>query len=300
LTDWFLAIEGTEIGRQFAFFLALMAGVLHAAFGAMQKGSVDPWIMRGAIDISYGLMALPVVFYIVPWPETHQFVILAGVWFIHTAYKILQAMAYTRGAYTVVYPIVRGSAPLFTVIGAYFLFGEIFGLGEWFGLLILLSGIFGLAIYNLVTNEVDRKTLNMALGLAFCTGLFVALYTTYDAYGIRNSADPFTFVAWLFLIDSFAMPIVAFVYAQKNKILLRGNGLFWRGPIGGVLAVTSFGSILLATRLDKVGEAAILRETSVIFAALMGWLFLKEKVGAYRLILMSLIVLGAVLVEFLE
>ncbi len=295
-----MAIEGTESGRQFAFFLALMAGVLHAAFGAMQKGSVDPWIMRGAIDISYGLMALPIVIYIVPWPETYQFVILVGVWFIHTAYKILQAMAYTRGAYTVVYPIVRGSAPLFTVIGAYFLFGEIFGLGEWFGLLILLSGIFGLAIYNLVTNEVDRKTLNMALGLAFCTGLFVALYTTYDAYGIRNSADPFTFVAWLFLIDSFAMPIVAFVYAQKNKILLRGNGLFWRGPIGGVLAVTSFGSILLATRLDKVGEAAILRETSVIFAALMGWLFLKEKVGAYRLILMSLIVLGAVLVEFLE
>ena len=300
MTEWFLAIEGTESGRQFAFFLALMAGVLHAAFGAMQKGSVDPWIMRGAIDISYGLMALPIVIYIVPWPETYQFVILVGVWFIHTAYKILQAMAYTRGAYTVVYPIVRGSAPLFTVIGAYFLFGEIFGLGEWFGLLILLSGIFGLAIYNLVTNEVDRKTLNMALGLAFCTGLFVALYTTYDAYGIRNSADPFTFVAWLFLIDSFAMPIVAFVYAQKNKILLRGNGLFWRGPIGGVLAVTSFGSILLATRLDKVGEAAILRETSVIFAALMGWLFLKEKVGAYRLILMSLIVLGAVLVEFLE
>ena len=295
-----MAIEGTESGRQFAFFLALMAGVLHAAFGAMQKGSVDPWIMRGAIDISYGLMALPIVIYIVPWPETYQFVILVGVWFIHTGYKILQAMAYTRGAYTVVYPIVRGSAPLFTVIGAYFLFGEIFGLGEWLGLLILLSGIFGLAIYNLVTNEVDRKTLNMALGLAFCTGLFVALYTTYDAYGIRNSADPFTFVAWLFLIDSFAMPIVAFVYAQKNKILLRGNGLFWRGPIGGVLAVTSFGSILLATRLDKVGEAAILRETSVIFAALMGWLFLKEKVGAYRLILMSLIVLGAVLVEFLE
>ena len=300
MTEWFLAIEGTESGRQFAFFLALMAGVLHAAFGAMQKGSVDPWIMRGAMDISYGLMALPIVIYIVPWPETYQFVILVGVWFIHTAYKILQAMAYARGAYTVVYPIVRGSAPLFTVIGAYFLFGEIFGLGEWFGLLILLSGIFGLAIYNLVTNEVDRKTLNMALGLAFCTGLFVALYTTYDAYGIRNSADPFTFVAWLFLIDSFAMPIIAFVYAQKNKILLRGNGLFWRGPIGGVLAVTSFGSILLATRLDKVGEAAILRETSVIFAALMGWLFLKEKVGAYRLILMSLIVLGAVLVEFLE
>ena len=64
------------------------------------------------------------------------------------------------------------------------------------------------------------------------------------------------------------------------------------------MAITSFGSILLATRLDKVGEAAILRETSTVFAALIGWFFLKETVGPRRVALMALIALGAVIVEF--
>ena len=71
-----------------------------------------------------------------------------------------------------------------------------------------------------------------------------------------------------------------------------------RGLIGGIIAPLSFGSIMLATRLDKVGEAAVLRETSTLFAALIGWLFLKETVGPKRAALMGLIALGAVLVEF--
>jgi drug/metabolite transporter (DMT)-like permease len=163
---------------------------------------------------------------------------------------------------------------------------------------VLLCGIFGLAVYNLHTVTLERETLKMALGLAFCTGLCVALYTTYDAYGIRAAADPFTFLAWFFVIDGWAMPIVSLVYARRKGITLRRQGLWWRGPIGGLLAVASFGSILMATRLDKVGEAAVLRETSTIFAALIGWFFLKETVGPRRVALMALIALGAVIVEF--
>jgi drug/metabolite transporter (DMT)-like permease len=293
-----LAVEGTEIGRHFAMILALMAGVFHAVFAAMQKGRVDPWVMRGAMDASYGLITLPVALFMVPWPSLHLWLILIGAWAIHTLYKTLQAMAYTRGAYTVVYPIVRGTGPLFTVIGAFLLFGEVFTIGQWMGMGVLLCGIFGLAVYNLRTVTLERETLKMALGLAFCTGLCVALYTTYDAYGIRAAADPFTFLAWFFVIDGWAMPIVSLVYARRKGIALRRQGLWWRGPIGGLLAIASFGSILMATRLDKVGEAAVLRETSTIFAALIGWFFLKETVGPRRVVLMALIVLGAVIVEF--
>ena len=293
-----MAVEGTEIGRHFAMILALMAGVFHAVFAAMQKGRVDPWVMRGAMDASYGLITLPVALFMVPWPSLHLWLILIGVWAIHTLYKTLQAMAYTRGAYTVVYPIVRGTGPLFTVIGAFLLFGEVFTIGQWMGMGVLLCGIFGLAVYNLRTVTLERETLKMALGLAFCTGLCVALYTTYDAYGIRAAADPFTFLAWFFVIDGWAMPIVSLVYARRKGITLRRQGLWWRGPIGGLLAIVSFGSILMATRLDKVGEAAVLRETSTIFAALIGWFFLKETVGPRRVVLMALIVLGAVIVEF--
>ena len=298
MTEWILAVEGTDLGRQIAMILAVMAAALHAVFAAMQKGRVNPWVMRGAMDLSYGLIALPVAVFVVPWPSAHLWLILVGAWAIHTLYKTLQAMAYTRGAYTVVYPVVRGSGPVFTVIGSYLLFGEVFTIGQWVGLGVLLCGIFGLAVYNLCTVTVERDTLNMALGLALCTGLCVALYTTYDAYGIRLAADPFTFLAWFFVVDSWTMPIISGIYANRKGIGLKAQGLWWRGPVGGLVAIASFGSILIAMRLGKVGEAAILRETSTVFAALIGWLFLKETVGPRRVALMALIAMGAVIVEF--
>ncbi len=296
--EWVLLVEGTELGRSIAMCLALVAAVLHAAFAAMQKGIVNPWIMRGAIDISYGIIALPIALIAVPWPEPHMWLIFAVTWGIHTAYKVLQAMAYMRGAYTVVYPVVRGSGSLFTIIAAFLFFGEVFSWGQLVGVAVLLSGIFGLALYNLKNLKLERETLNAALGFALATGAFVALYTSYDAYGIRASTDPFTFLAWLFVIDSWSMPILGLIYARSRNILLGGQGLLWRGPLGGIVAIASFGSLLMATRLGKIGEAAVLRETSTVFAALIGWVFLKETVGLSRVVLIALIALGAVIVEF--
>jgi len=225
------------------------------------------------------------------WP------IFAGAFVIHVTYKLLQARAYTLGAYTVVYPVVRGTGPLITVMAAGLVFQEHFAALQWLGVLVLVSGIFGLAIYNLVKTHLDRHILLQALGMAFLTGILVAAYTTYDAYGIRSTADPFTFLAWFFLLDSFFMPALV-----SRRLLAVPKGqrapLFWRGLIGGIVAYFSFGSIMLATRLDKVGEAAVLRETSTLFAAVIGVVFLRETVGPRRVALMGLIALGAVLVEF--
>jgi len=298
MTDWLLSIEGTEAGHSVALVLALMAAFLHAVFGALQKGRHDPWLTRGAIDGSYCLMAAPFALFVVPWPEPHMWPIFIGAWIIHSLYKVLQAAAYTKGAYTVVYPVVRGTGPLFTVIGAYFLFGEVFNGAQWFGVAVLMAGIFGLALYNMMYLVSERETLNLALGLAVVTGLFVALYTTYDAYGIRATANPFTFLAWFFMIDGFLFPIIAFRRWRAMPAAPALGPLMQRGVFGGVVAFLSFGSIMLATRLDKVGEAAILRETSTVFAALIGWLVLKETVGPRRIALMALIAAGAVIVEF--
>ncbi|MEP1839140.1 MULTISPECIES: DMT family transporter [Alphaproteobacteria] len=298
MTDWLISIEGTATGHNLALFLALLAAILHAVFGALQKGRHDPWLTRGAIDGSYCLMAAPFALFVVPWPEPHMWVIFAGAWVIHCLYKLLQAAAYTKGAYTVVYPVVRGTGPLFTVIGAYLIFGEVFSGLQWFGVAVLMSGIFGLAIYNMLYLVAERETLHVALGLAFVTGLFVALYTTFDAYGIRATGNPFTFLAWFFMIDGFLFPIIAYRRWRAMPDAPAVGPLMQRGVFGGLVAFLSFGSIMMATRLDKVGEAAILRETSTVFAAVIGWLVLKETVGPRRVALMVLIALGAVIVEF--
>lgn len=298
MSEWLISLEGTEAGHQLALILALAAAFLHAVFGALQKGRHDPWLSRGAIDASYGLMAAPFALFVVPWPEPHMWLIFAGVFVIHLGYKLLQAFAYTKGAYTVVYPVVRGTGPLFTVVGAYLIFAETFTATQWLGVAVLLAGIFGLALYNYIYLVTDRATLMPALWLAFATGLFVALYTTYDAYGIRATADPFTFLAWFFFLDGLAMPPIAYLRYRRMAQPPTLAPLALRGAFGGLVAFASFGSIMLATRLDKVGEAAILRETSTVFAALIGWLVLKETVGPRRIALMCLIALGAVIVEF--
>ncbi len=297
MTDWLLAIEGTAAGHTAALWLALLAAFLHAVFGALQKGRHDPWLTRGAIDFSYGVMAAPFALFVVPWPEPHMWTIFFGAFVIHIIYKILQAWAYTKGAYTVVYPVVRGTGPLFTVLGAFVIFAESFTGLQWLGVAVLMAGIFGLALYNMVYLVTARDTLNAALAIAVLTGLFVALYTTYDAYGIRATANPFTFLAWFFMIDGLVMPMIAARRWWMMPARPAPGPLMMRGVIGGLVAFMSFGAVMLATRLDKVGEAAVLRETSTVFAAIIGVVFLKETVGPRRIALMALIALGAVIVE---
>jgi drug/metabolite transporter (DMT)-like permease len=297
MSNWLISIAGTPTGQHLALALALLAAILHAIFGALQKGKHDPWLSRAVIDLTYGVIAAPFALFVVPWPEPHMWPIFAGMFVIHVVYKVLQAMCYDRGAYTVVYPVVRGTGPLFTVIGAGLVFGETYAPLQWFGVCLLVLGILGLAAYNLRTVTQDRDTMIPALGFAVATGALVACYTTYDAWGIRATADPFTFLAWFFFIDGIFIPALM---SRRLLQLTRSTAvpLFKRGLLGAFTAYFSFGSIMLATRLDRVGEAAVLRETSTVFAALIGWLILGEKVGLVRTGLMALIALGAVVMEW--
>ena len=297
MSEWIVSIAGTPQGAQLATMLALMSAVAHAAFGALQKGRYDPWLTRGAIDGWLVVISAPVALFLVPWPTPQVGMLLAGAVVLHFAYKYTMAAAYEKAAYTVVYPVVRGTGPLVTVVAASVIFGEHFSVVQWLGVAFLSGGILLLALRNLSEESIDPRALKIGLGWALAGGVLVALYTIYDAYGIRATPDPFTFLAWFFFVTALDFPILATWRYRRMIDPPVLAPLMWRGIIGAVIAWVSFGGVMLATRLDKVGEAAVLRETSIVFAAFIGWFILGEKVGPRRLILMAMVALGAVIVE---
>ncbi|MFA8444268.1 EamA family transporter [Yoonia sp.] len=294
---WLVSIAETPEGARLATALALISALAHAIFGALQKGRYDPWLTRGAIDAWLCVLSAPIALFVVPWPDLTTALILVGAIVVHFAYKVTMALAYERAAYTVVYPVVRGTGPLVTVIAASLFFGEHFTGLQWIGVACLSGGILLLAVRNMSEEVIDPRTLKIGLLWALAGGCLVALYTTYDAFGIRQTPDPFTFLAWFFFVTAFDFPLLAaWRYRRGNEQLALGP-LVWRGFAGAIIAWISFGGVLMATRLDKVGEAAVLRETSVVFAALIGWFIMGEKVGPRRLLLMCLVALGAIIVE---
>lgn len=298
MTDYVLSIEGTPAGQTLAMLLALNAAFLHALLSALQKGRFDPWIARAGIDTAFVVLALPVALFVVTPPQGAEWALFAGAAVIHLAYKVGVALAFTRGAYTVVYPVVRGVGPLCAILGAWVVFGERFGALQWLGVAILMAGLFGLAATNLVRVQAGRDTLVPALWFAVGTGVLVAAYTTYGAFAIRAMPDPFTFVAWFFVLCALDMPLVGVWRIRTGRSPMPDlRGLVPRSFLGALAGFGSFGGVMLATRLDDVGEAAVLRETSVVFAAALGWLFLNEPIGVRRLLLMGMIAAGAVLVE---
>lgn len=299
MTDWIISLEGTEAGARLAILLALTSAVAHACFGALQKGRHEPWLARAAMDLFMALMAAPVALLLVPWPQGPEWLVMLGVLGIHLAYKIAMALAYTRAAYTVVYPVVRGVGPLATLAFAALFLGEHYVGLQWLGVALLSGAILALARLNFgATARTARGTLKAGLAWSFAGGLLVAVYTTYDAWAIRLMPDPFTFLAWFFLITSLDFPILMGYRLLKARELPEAVGaLALRGFFGALIAFVSFGGVMLGTRLGKVAEVASLRETSTLFAAVIGWLVLGERSGPAKIALMGLIALGAILVQ---
>lgn len=296
MSEWLTSIAETPEGARLAIILALMSAVAHASFGALQKGRHDPWLTRGAIDIWLAVLSVPLVM-LVPFPEPQLWPVFAGMIVIHFIYKLTVALAYQQAAYTVVYPVLRGTGPLVTVGAAALIFNEHYTLVQWLGVGLLSGSILALSGLNWRHAHLDRSAMQKGLLWAFAGGLMVALYTTYDAWGIRLPKDPFTFLAWFFFLTALDFPLLAWLRWRRLATRPALSPLLTRGFIGALIAYVSFGGVMLATRLDRVGDAAVLRETSTVFAAAIGWLVLGETVGWRRGGLMALIAAGAVLVE---
>ena len=137
MAEIFVSMAGTEEGEVLAFFLALMSALAHAIFAAVNKGGVDPYLNRGAINVAYSIMAAPFALFVFPLPEGFLVHVLLLSFLLHIAYEWLQAGAFSKGAFTLVYPIARGIGPLVTALFAVIIFNEALGLQQWLGLLLL-------------------------------------------------------------------------------------------------------------------------------------------------------------------
>jgi drug/metabolite transporter (DMT)-like permease len=294
-----VALVGTVAGQRLALALLLVSALAHATFGAINKGGGDPFINRGAINLTAGTMALPVALFVVPWPGPAVWWALAAAFLVHLVYEYLLATAFKMGDFTLVYPIARGMGPLAGLVLAAIVFSEAFTPLQWAGALTLSAGIFGLAGANIRARSLDAAGLShlkVAILAALATGVMVAVYTVVDAYGIRLADNPFTFLAWFFVVNGIGFPLVALHHWRRAVNKPRLKSLTVRALVGAIVAYVSFGSIMIATRLDSVGKAVALRETSIVFAAVIGVVVFRERIDRLRAVLIGLITLGAVLV----
>jgi drug/metabolite transporter (DMT)-like permease len=298
-----VGLAGTPGGDALALALAVLSALAHAIFGAINKGGRDPYLNRGAINLAYGVMAAPFALFVTPWPDAGLWRILAFVYVVHILYEWLQARSYEMGGFTVVYPLARGTGPLVTTVAAGLIFGEHFRPGQWAGLLLLSGSIYALAWANLramgIADLAAAARLRQAIAAALATGVLISIYTTLDAYGIRAAADPFTFLAWFFTQGGVGFPLVAAARWRRLAPADRPDArdLAVRGFFGALIAFLSFGAVMLATRIGHVGEAAAIRETSIVFATAIGVLIFRERIDAVRLGLILLIAAGAVLIK---
>jgi drug/metabolite transporter (DMT)-like permease len=298
-----VSLAGTPAGEALALALALLSALSHAIFGAVHKGGRDPYLNRGAINVAYSLAAAPFALAILPPPGPELRWALVGMFFIHLVYEWLQARSYAIGGFTVVYPIARGTGPLVIAVTAWGVFGETLSGAQWLGLALLSGGIYGLALANLraigMADLAAVARLRAAILTALATGLLIAAYTVWDAWAIRLAENPFTFLAWFFFLGGFGTPVIAALRWRRLGPEGRPpfSDLAARGALGAVIALFSFGAMFLATRLDKVGEVAAIRETSIVFATAIGVLVFRERIDLRRLGLIGVIAAGAVIIE---
>ena len=274
-------------------FLAVLAAALcHAGWNAGLKVRLDPAVAITLISVAAGLVALPLL-PVLGSPHEASWPYLAASLGLHLFYYIALAEAYRTGDLGQVYPIARGAAPLMTATGSTLLFGEVLGGLGWSGLLLLTSGIVLLSVRGgRKAQAFDRR----AVGFAFATAATIAAYTLVDGQGARLSANVHGYAVWLFVLDGLMMAVFGLL-RQRRAITqaLPQGALIVLG--GGALSLISYWIAIWAMTVSPIALVAAVRETSVLFAAAIGIVLLKEPIVAARFIAATLVMGGLVLIR---
>jgi drug/metabolite transporter (DMT)-like permease len=257
--------------------LVLFSAFLHASWNALLKSGGDRMRSITVMAASAGLAsAVWACFLPVPRPESWFYIFLSVV--LHVAYNFLLVLAYRHGDLGVSYPVARGSSPLLVAAGAAILAGERLDAFTLLGIVLVCGGIFGLARGREGTRGIIP---------AFLTGATIAAYTVADGLGSRAAGNAWSYAAWLFVFNALAM-LPVLVWRG-----VRFDSASQRSAAGGVVSLAAYAIVIWAASISPMGQVSALRESSVVVAAILGWLFLGEQLGSRRLVACLVVAAGA-------
>lgn len=269
--------------------LVLLAAALHTGWNTLIKVSGDRIAAMVFVTFAGSLLSLCFLPF-VPAPDPASWPLLALTILIHTGYHFFLPLAYDHGDLGQVYPIARGSAPLLVTAGALVFAGEHLGPIELAGIGCLAVGVMTLTFDR---NSGFREN-PKAIAYALATGLCIAAYTVTDGLGARQAGSVLGFAVWLTIGDGILTLLIALVW--KRRALWEVTQSHWgTGLAGGAMQVGAYWIIVWALAHAPMGMVSALRETSVLFAALISTFLLREGFGVWRFVSASFVTFGLIL-----
>jgi drug/metabolite transporter (DMT)-like permease len=277
----------------------LAAAVTHATWNAIAHGIKDQVLAFGLIGAGSIAVAAPLAA-LAPFPLGRCWPYLLGSVFIHVFYNLLLMRCYRYGEFGQVYPLARGTSPLVVTVLAAVFAAERPSAPAVLGVLVISGGLAMLVLAGRRSRPgsgLGSGPSRAALVAAGATGLTIASYTTVDGLGVRLSGSPAGYIAWLMLLESLCVPGLALVRRRREVV----SGTSWRvllsGVCAGALAVLAYGLVLWAQTRGALAPIAALRETSVIFGAVIGTVVFREPFGRWRIAATVLVVIGVLLLN---
>ena len=274
----------------------LFGALLHAAWNALVKSGRDKALDTALLHGLAALIALPFALWFGP-PERAAWPYLGASLVIHIGYYIALVGAYRHGELGLTYPIMRGCAPLLVALASSAFIGEAPSGAAWLGIVGITLGValVGLAQPGAALHH--RK----ALAFAFANAGIIALYTVVDGIGVRLAGDALRYVLTLFVLDGVAYPLGVWLrrtHEERREIVVYARSRWPVAALGGAASIGSYAIALWAMTRAPVASVAALRETSVLFAALLGAVLLKERFSGQRVLGTAVIVAGVMALRF--
>jgi drug/metabolite transporter (DMT)-like permease len=269
------------------FLIVLFAAIMHALWNAVIKGATDRTITFGLVSAGHTVPAVLMLPF-VPLPDPVLLPYIAASTVIHWGYYYFLNTGYRFGDLSFVYPVARGMAPLLVAIPAFIWLGEALPPAAWAGMVCISAGILILGVRRNGTGASPP-----ALIMALLTGGTIALYSLVDGVGVRLAEQALTYIVWLFVAEGFVILYIFLPRMERLRAQTRRQVMV--GLAGGILSALAYALALYAKSKAPLGMVSALRETSVIFAAMIGLIWFGEGPARPRIIAAAMVAAGIVM-----